>query len=473
MLYLSGWISDCNGNGIPDGAEIDSGSCTDCNGNGVPDECESQQDCNDDGVLDLYDFATGNATDCNGNAIPDQCDIADCDPNDPACQDCTGNGIPDGCEPDCNNNGVADSCDIAAETSQDCVGEGIPDECEPDCNGNGIADSCDIAGDTSEDCDYNGIPDECQELSGIAGINMEKTLHALNCNNACISALIPDRFDFSEGETGHVIEDGGNNMYKGGNCLRPNRLTVLDYTTGVIKAADEGLGPGSRYFTAKYPGLFIMIATDIRVQSFWIAGYLGAAGGDVDGDRLSAAVNGLQYTVVVKRVFGAATPSVNHIFIVRGDGTDLTHTFSGYTSRDWDRLTFDDDSLRDLIYVLVARSDGLYLENADVSNIANEVLRYVALERHDCNENGMLDACDIAGGTSRDVNGNGIPDECECLVDITGDGIVNVYDLLTVLTNYGASSEVDHTDGDLDGDEDVDISDLGRLLSVYGEPCLQ
>jgi uncharacterized repeat protein (TIGR01451 family) len=31
----------------------------------------------------------------------------------------------------------------------------------------------------------------------------------------------------------------------------------------------------------------------------------------------------------------------------------------------------------------------------------------------DCNQNGVLDACDIANGTSRDCNANGIPDSCD------------------------------------------------------------
>ncbi|MCK4660093.1 MAG: hypothetical protein KAV82_11280 [Phycisphaerae bacterium] len=31
----------------------------------------------------------------------------------------------------------------------------------------------------------------------------------------------------------------------------------------------------------------------------------------------------------------------------------------------------------------------------------------------DCNDNGVLDECDITGGTSADVNSNGVPDECE------------------------------------------------------------
>jgi len=56
-------------------------------------------------------------TDCNENGIQDVRDIADCDPNDPACQDCNENKVPDG-------------CDIADETSQDANKNGIPDECE-------------------------------------------------------------------------------------------------------------------------------------------------------------------------------------------------------------------------------------------------------------------------------------------------------------------------------------------------------
>ena len=31
----------------------------------------------------------------------------------------------------------------------------------------------------------------------------------------------------------------------------------------------------------------------------------------------------------------------------------------------------------------------------------------------DCNANGVWDLCDIADGFSPDVQGNGIPDECE------------------------------------------------------------
>jgi len=55
-----------------------------------------------------------------------------------------------------------------------------------------------------------------------------------------------------------------------------------------------------------------------------------------------------------------------------------------------------------------------------------------ALER-DCNANGILDECDIAGGRSADADHNGIPDECmpvaNCPGDCNCDGLVNWRDI--------------------------------------------
>ena len=58
----------------------------------------------------------------------------------------------------------------------------------------------------------------------------------------------------------------------------------------------------------------------------------------------------------------------------------------------------------------------------------------------DCNDNGIPDECDIASGVSADVDVDGIPDECfaSCPADNTGDGNVNVTDLLALLAAWGA-----------------------------------
>ncbi len=89
----------------------------------------------------------------------------------------------------------------------------------------------------------------------------------------------------------------------------------------------------------------------------------------------------------------------------------------------------------------------------------------------DCNGNGIGDAEDLANGTSSDLNGNGIPDECDCLGDLDGDWDVDLSDLAQLLANYGMTGGATYEDGDLNGDGDVDLNDLAMLLSVYGMSC--
>lgn len=137
---------DCNGNGVPDAADIIGGTSSDCDQNGVPDTCDP--DCDSNGVPDPCDLASGTSQDCDGNLVPDVCDIvAGTSP------DCDGNTIPDECDLaagtalDCNKNGLPDSCDITLGTSVDLNGNSIPDECE----GTGVTIYC-IAKVTSNGC---------------------------------------------------------------------------------------------------------------------------------------------------------------------------------------------------------------------------------------------------------------------------------------------------------------------------------
>ena len=58
-----------------------------------------------------------------------------------------------------------------------------------------------------------------------------------------------------------------------------------------------------------------------------------------------------------------------------------------------------------------------------------------------------------------------------CQGDLDGDNDVDLADLAKLLSNYGATSGATYSDGDLDGDGDVDLSDLAGLLSVYGIAC--
>jgi hypothetical protein len=58
-----------------------------------------------------------------------------------------------------------------------------------------------------------------------------------------------------------------------------------------------------------------------------------------------------------------------------------------------------------------------------------------------------------------------------CYGDLDGDRDIDLSDLATLLGQYGQTSGMNYEDGDLDGDGDVDLSDLAGLLGVYGTTC--
>jgi hypothetical protein len=100
----------------------------------------------------------------------------------------------------------------------------------------------------------------------------------------------------------------------------------------------------------------------------------------------------------------------------------------------------------------------------------NRVSFYGGMIGVDCSDNGTADGCDIFWGTSEDLDGNGIPDECECYADFDGDGDVDTADLLYLLGAWGTP------DGDVDFDGDTDTADLLALLAMWGDcpspPCI-
>ncbi len=106
-------------------------------------------------------------------------------------------------------------------------------------------------------------------------------------------------------------------------------------------------------------------------------------------------------------------------------------------------------------------------QDGDVDQVDFDVfLTVYSGPQTDCNGNGVLDLIDIIDGTSKDANGDGIPDEC-CVGDIDGDGVVGVKDLLDLLGAWGPNPL--HP-ADFDGDGFVGVSDLLTLLGTWG-PC--
>lgn len=58
-----------------------------------------------------------------------------------------------------------------------------------------------------------------------------------------------------------------------------------------------------------------------------------------------------------------------------------------------------------------------------------------------------------------------------CPGDLNGDGVVDVADLATLLSNFGTLSGATPEQGDSDDDGDVDLADLTTFLSLFGTTC--
>ncbi|MHC4990781.1 MAG: hypothetical protein ACYTGC_07345, partial [Planctomycetota bacterium] len=88
---------------------------------------------------------------------------------------------------------------------------------------------------------------------------------------------------------------------------------------------------------------------------------------------------------------------------------------------------------------------------------------------NDCNGNGQPDTWEILLGEVEDCDFDGIPDECSlcCPADITGDGSVDVDDLLQLLIFWGQR----YTAGDVNVDSYVGVDDLLVVIQGWGS-CL-
>jgi hypothetical protein len=154
-----------------------------------------------------------------------------------------------------------------------------------------------------------------------------------------------------------------------------------------------------------------------------------------------------------------------------GSEAGAAHLFRN-TDRGWmevAKLTASDGSSFDQFASTVSIDGDVGMINAPTGG-PGAVYAFLGLSGIDCNDNGNPDTCDIFEGASEDLNANTIPDECEAIGDLNGDGIVNVRDLLALLGAWGACDEPcpPACTGDTNFDCTVNWIDLLTLLSNWG-----
>jgi hypothetical protein len=121
---------------------------------------------------------------------------------------------------------------------------------------------------------------------------------------------------------------------------------------------------------------------------------------------------------------------------------------------------------------------GIEVLDDDMPNICQEFLAsmvYVGqwLRGFDCNTNGVPDAEDIAAGTSTDLNGNSVPDECEGLGDLNCNGAIGFDDInpfVLRLSNpeayFAAYPNCPDARGDINGDGTVSFGDINPFVAL-------
>ena len=91
---------------------------------------------------------------------------------------------------------------------------------------------------------------------------------------------------------------------------------------------------------------------------------------------------------------------------------------------------------------------------------------------NDCNGDGVIDVWEIIQGdlvlSDVDVNDNGVLDSCECLGDLDYDNDIDIDDLLKIVSYWGECTGADPCPGDFDRNWWIDIEDLLLVLSRWG-----
>ncbi len=425
--------TDCNENGVLDECDIADMTVDDCNANGIPDECETvpTDDCDNDGETDLCAIANG-AADCNADGIPDDCQL---DQND-----CNANGVPDDCDPDCDGNQIPDVCDLANCTKgdlscADCNSNDVLDVCElagNDCNGNGIPDECDLASCPVEDascadCNGNGIPDSCDILTEQFALRFDNSDYVFIPNSASLSItssltielwarmdnpaggsqLLLIKGDDSSGQDPYFLRVSSNNIEFGldGDAGATARLvaSIGQYDWSVyhhIAAVFDDNADEMRLFVDGVEiGSTMTVVTPMTVQTphyVTLGGTVGtgqAFAGDLDDIRIwsLARTEAQIQSSLGQRLNGSENGLVALWRCDEGSGQQLLDASpAGNFGRLGQNFNIFGDS-RDPIYIS---------ETAD-------------LPLNDCNQNGILDDCEIAAMTASDCDADGIPDDCQ------------------------------------------------------------
>jgi uncharacterized delta-60 repeat protein len=166
----------------------------------------------------------------------------------------------------------------------------------------------------------------------------------------------------------------------------PNELAKYRYqpiTDSHVMVGDGYFGNGSSYFTAMFPGMFVLAANNINITQFSITGNIGSDGDGVDVIEVYPInVGGSTYTAYLKSNYSGGDPSINHIIIVDGDGSGIEQFYDPTSEGDEHCLTGLEGKTK-LFYLIISKgcvedlnNDGCgnRMSSTEVQNVATKFL---------------------------------------------------------------------------------------------------
>ncbi len=494
---------DCNANGVLDPQDIADGTSADINANGRPDECEP--DCNANGLPDGYDIAQGASTDAYGNGVPDEC------------------------ETDCNDNAISDNTEINLDMTLDLDRDARLDACE-DCDNDGVIDL--VALDGANDVwvadklwpnlrEFLGVTGTVVRDSDNAGLAEPSDVLALPDGRVLAASRLDGRvveFDHRGGLVGDLVPAGGGGLSSAGAMLISPRgeLLIASGATDSVKAYDPQTGaylgdlvaPGAGGLVGPFgvaisaEGTLLVTSADNRVLEYssadgaFIREFVAASdNGGLDKPR------GL-LVLPTGNVLVASWQTSTVLEFDRETGAFVRQFNRGGTA---DRMTLDQPWCMRLgpdgdVYISRAHDHArpppppgdtgeLHLTNARIFAFdvdSGKMIRayvqsldsgiehptgfdFLRGDLADCNLNLVPDSCDIALGTSMDVDGDAIPDECQggCVADYNRDGAVNTLDFIAYLDDWANR----RPRADINDDLVVDTRDFLAFLGLWSAGC--
>jgi len=276
---------------------------------------------------------------------------------------------------------------------------------------------------------------------------LEDILAALDAHSSEILNLIPNRVSFSGGVTGYWIGPGGffhdfDNNFLSTDLSLPNEF--LAYSDGVIRES-RMLGTQGRYFTRKYPGLFVFAADMTDISQFKVTGnqnyfFQTNSSGQVSGLHHS-------YTATILRVSDGTHDSI-HRFLLTADLPNSSLQYDGQHHDD--NLTYNIGGATRLIYLLYMTPPAADVNVPSATDLSNACLNVVAPDPQwlTATSNGQLLPGEAASGSVHFSAVDLVPGPYIGYVAVRGNSVNRHAVIVPVTLNVMNSVEVSHIDVD-------------------------